>query len=52
METLKPYVDEGRDVIFFGISEDMSTTCNVMRMAARLVALATSARALTRYELP
>lgn len=35
METLKPYVDEGRDVIFFGISEDMSTTCNVMRMAAR-----------------
>lgn len=35
LQTLEPYVKEGRDVIFLGISEDMSTTCNVMRMAAR-----------------
>ena len=35
VEALEPYVKEGRDVIFLGISEDMSTTCNVMRMAAR-----------------
>ncbi len=35
MNMIRPYVEEGRDVIFIGISEDMSTTCNVMRMAAR-----------------
>ncbi|MCI8550020.1 MAG: DegV family protein [Lachnospiraceae bacterium] len=35
VETVKPYVEEGRDVVFFGISEDMSTTCNVMRLAAK-----------------
>ena len=37
LQTLEPYVKEGRDVIFLGISEDMSTTCNVMRMAARAI---------------
>ena len=34
VETAMPYVEAGRDIIFFGISEDMSTTCNVMRLAA------------------
>lgn len=31
-EMLKPLMDEGDDIIFFGISEDMSTTCQVARM--------------------
>lgn len=31
---LEPFVNEGRDIIFFGISEAMSTTCNVLRLAA------------------
>lgn len=35
VETARPYVEAGRDIIFFGISEDMSTTCNVMRLAAK-----------------
>lgn len=35
IEKARPYVEEGRDIVFFGISEDMSTTCNVMRLAAR-----------------
>lgn len=34
LDAIEPYVKEGRDVVFLGISEDMSTTCNVMRMAA------------------
>lgn len=34
VQMTEPYIREGRDVIFFGISEDMSTTCNVMRLAA------------------
>lgn len=29
---LKPFMDEGREIIFFGISEKMSTTCNVIRL--------------------
>jgi DegV family protein with EDD domain len=33
MEIMKPYVDAGQDIIFFTISEDMSTTANVIRMA-------------------
>ena len=32
MDKLVPYLNEDNDVIFFGISEDMSTTCNVARM--------------------
>lgn len=32
---LEPFVKKGFDIIFFGISEAMSTTCNVMRLAAR-----------------
>ena len=32
MQILRPFVEEGRDIIFLGISEDMSTTCNVIRM--------------------
>ena len=34
MELLKPYVDEGREVVCFSISEEMSACGNVMRMAA------------------
>lgn len=34
IEAIKPYVEEGDDIIFFGISEDMSTNCNVIRLAA------------------
>ncbi len=34
LEAAGPYIKEGRDVIFIGISEEMSTTCNVMRLAA------------------
>ena len=32
---LRPCMEADEDVIFFGISEEMSTTCNVMRLAAR-----------------
>ena len=35
MKILKPFTEEGRDIIFFGISEEMSTTCNVVRLAAK-----------------
>ena len=31
-QILKPFMDAGDDIIFFGISEKMSTTCNVIRM--------------------
>lgn len=31
---IKPYIEEELDIIFFGISESMSGTCNVMRLAA------------------
>lgn len=31
---LEPFVKEEKDIIFFGISEAMSATCNVMRLAA------------------
>ena len=34
IEFLKPFKEAGEDVIFIGISEDMSTTCNVLRLAA------------------
>lgn len=34
IDILKPFVEKGLDIIFFGISEDMSSTCNVMRLAA------------------
>lgn len=33
-EAYKAYVDEGCDIIFFGISSQMSTTCNVARIVA------------------
>lgn len=32
---LDPFVKKGVDIIFFGISEAMSATCNVMRLAAQ-----------------
>lgn len=34
IEFLRPFKEEGDDVIYIGISEDMSTTCNVIRLAA------------------
>ncbi len=34
IEVLKPYVNNGDEVIVFTISEDMSTTANVIRLAA------------------
>ncbi|HPU62905.1 MAG TPA: DegV family protein [Mobilitalea sp.] len=32
---IEPFVKEGLDIIFFGISESMSATCNVFRLAAQ-----------------
>jgi len=34
IDIIVPYNNEDREIIFFGISEMMSTTCNVMRLAA------------------
>lgn len=34
IEILKPMVENGDDIIYIGISEQMSTTCNVIRLAA------------------
>lgn len=33
-EILRPFTEANRDIIFFGISSHMSTTCNVIRMMA------------------
>ncbi len=33
-ETLKPFMDSGDEIIFIGISEQMSTTCNIIRLIA------------------
>ena len=30
---IKPFIKEERDIIFFGISEAMSATCNIMKLA-------------------
>ena len=35
INAIKPYKEAGDDVIMFAISEDMSTTANVMRLAAK-----------------
>lgn len=35
INTLQPFVDAGEDILFFGISEDMSVTCNSVRLAAQ-----------------
>ena len=34
LDFLRPMVEAGDDLIFFGISEDMSVTCNTLRLAA------------------
>lgn len=34
LQTLKPFMNAGDDIIFMGISEQMSTTCNVIRLIA------------------
>ncbi len=33
-EVVKPHMENGDDIIFFGISGDMSSTCNVVRFTA------------------
>ncbi len=35
MNAIRPYAEAGDDILMFAISEDMSTTANVMRMAAQ-----------------
>ena len=32
LDVLQPFMDAGDEIIFFGISEQMSTTCNVIRL--------------------
>lgn len=34
IDTFRPYVEQGMEIVCFSISSDMSTTVNVMRMAA------------------
>lgn len=34
LEVLKPFMDAGDDILFLGISQHMSTTCNVIRLLA------------------
>ena len=34
IELFKPYIDEGREIVCFSISSSMSTSGNVMRIAA------------------
>ena len=31
-KTILQFIEQKKDIIFFGISEDMSTTCNIMRL--------------------
>lgn len=38
LEILRPMAEAGEDIIFFGISEEMSVTCQVIRMAAEELA--------------
>jgi DegV family protein with EDD domain len=35
LDMLKPYMEKKLDIIFFGISEEMSVTCQVVRMVAQ-----------------
>ena len=35
IETFKPCIEKGYDIVAFAISEDMSTSANVMRLAAQ-----------------
>ncbi len=38
IDKLKPMIDAGEDIIFIGISEDMSVTCQTIRMAGEELA--------------
>lgn len=38
MNVMQPYIDEGREIICFSISSEMSTSINVIRMAAVMAA--------------
>ena len=38
MNIMRPYIDEGREIICFSISSEMSTSINVIRMAAVMAA--------------
>ncbi|MDR1117456.1 MAG: DegV family EDD domain-containing protein [Oscillospiraceae bacterium] len=35
VSAIKPHLDKGAEIIFFGISETMSASCNLMRIAAK-----------------
>ncbi len=37
VDILKPFTEEKMDIVFIGISEDMSSTCNVVRLAAGIL---------------
>ena len=34
LEIMKPFMDEGDDIVFFGISSEMSSTCNAAKIVA------------------
>ena len=40
MELFQPYLEEGKEIVCFSVSSDMSTTGNVMRMAAEELGMA------------
>lgn len=37
VDILKPFTEQNREIIYFGISEEMSSTCNVIRLAAEFL---------------
>ncbi|QHQ62394.1 DegV family EDD domain-containing protein [Anaerocolumna sedimenticola] len=37
VDILKPFTEDKMDIVFIGISEDMSSTCNVVRLAAGIL---------------
>lgn len=37
VDILRPYTEQDNEILFFGISEDMSSTCNVIRLAAEFL---------------
>lgn len=37
IDILKPFTEKNKEIIFFGISEEMSSTCNVLRLAAEFL---------------
>ncbi len=37
VDILRPYTEENMEILFFGISEEMSSTCNVVHLAAEFL---------------